>query len=49
MRCADKDFGAERPLVTTGEKLEYSQLEDFPGSSEEKRDRVSIAPLALPY
>ena len=48
MRCADKDFGAERPLVTTGERLECSRLEDFPGSSEEKRDRASTAPLPLP-
>ena len=36
MRCADKDFGAERPLVTTGERLECSQLEDFPGFSWKK-------------
>ena len=29
MRCADKDFGAERPLVTTGERLECPRLEDL--------------------
>ena len=29
MRCADKDFGAERPLIMTGERLECSWLKDF--------------------
>ena len=48
MRCADKNFGVERPLVTVGERLKCSRLKDFPGSFGEKRDRASVAPLALP-
>ena len=43
-----QNLGAERPLVTAGERLECHWLEDLPGSSGEKRDGASIAPLALP-
>ena len=35
MRSADKNFGAEGPLVIAGEGLECSWLEDVPGSSDE--------------
>ena len=42
-----KILGAERTLVTAGEGLECSRLEDLPGFSGEKRDRASTAPLAL--
>ena len=36
MHCTDKNFGAKRPLVTTGDKLECFRLKDFPGSSGKK-------------
>ena len=44
--CADKNFGAKRPLVTVGERFECSRLEDLPGSSRENT-RQSINLLAL--
>ena len=47
MRCADKNFGAERTLVAAGERLECSSLKDLSGSSGEKRNRASTAPLTI--
>ena len=41
------NFGVEGPLVIAGERLEYFQFEDLLGSSREKRDKASTAPLAL--
>ena len=46
-RAQIQTFGVERPLVTAGEKLECSRLEDLLCSSREKCNRVSTAPLAL--
>ena len=43
MSVLQTNFGAEELLVTADERLE-----DFPGSSGEKHDRASTAPLALP-
>ena len=45
--CRQK-LDAEGPLVKAGGRLEYSRLEHLSGSSGEKRDRASTAPLALP-
>ena len=42
------NFGTEASLVTAGERLEYPRLEDLPGFSGEKRDRVLATPLVLP-
>ena len=47
--CADKNFGGERPLVTAGERLACSRLEDLLRSLGEKRNRASTAPLTLPF
>ena len=41
------NFGAERPLVTAGKRLECLRLEDLPGYSREERDKASVSPLAL--
>ena len=44
VRCVDKTFGAEGRQVDKG--FECSRPKDFPPTGE-KRDRVSVAPLAL--
>ena len=46
VHCADKNFGAKGCQV--GKGFECSRFEDFFPIGE-KRDRVSAAPLALPY
>ena len=43
-----QNLGAEKPLVTAGERLKCPRLEGLPGASGENRDGASIAPLALP-